>query len=308
MLDITSNGLAVSPLPGWEARIFVRPEPGQVTAAAAEPPPPAGARVLPTMHVATIPLSSNVGDYGDPAVEELGPHDVLIVLKEFDPPNAGTPLFAAEGLPRVIDPSQFDEHMLQRTLAGQAGYQTFFHEGGRAFCLYVVLGGSANRDDLVPAVNRVLASVRIEPLGGTPGPPGAPPQPSVLDVVRRAPDLTTLAALVAVAGLDELLGGPGPLTLAAPSDAAFGAYADTDVLRNDPTRALDVLEYHVIREDIRAAAVGAPRTATTANGEDVTLTTKDGHLVVNGVFASEERPASNGVVQVLDGVLTPPSP
>jgi hypothetical protein len=53
---------------------------------------------------------------------------------------------------------------LQRILPGQAGLQRFGHEAGRALCLYVVLGGWKNRNQVVPAVNDVLASLRIDPV------------------------------------------------------------------------------------------------------------------------------------------------
>ena len=43
--------------------------------------------------------------------------------------------------------------VLQRAIRGQAGVQRFFHESGRAFCLYVVLGAYSNRQQVVPEVN-----------------------------------------------------------------------------------------------------------------------------------------------------------
>jgi hypothetical protein len=109
--------------------------------------------------------------------------NAIIVLKEFDPREAGSPLFASVGMPRVLEPDWFGPATLQRTSPGQAGLQRFFQEGGRAFCIYVVLGGYARRDDVVPAVNSVLATIRIDPAGaqsgGTPGAaPGVPSTPA----------------------------------------------------------------------------------------------------------------------------------
>jgi hypothetical protein len=115
------------------------------------------------LHVATIPLPSNVADYASGAVEDLGPSDSIVVLKEFAPANAGEALFGAVGLPRSIDPDDFGPNALQRRIAGQGGYQYFFHEGERAFCLYVILGSFANRYQVVPNVDRVLASITIGP-------------------------------------------------------------------------------------------------------------------------------------------------
>ena len=86
-------------------------------------------------------------------------------------PGAPTqPLFAAQGLPTSLDPDDFSPNVLQRTIRGQAGVQKFFHDQGRAFCLYVVLGSFADRQQLVPRVNQVLATMTIEPVapGGAP--------------------------------------------------------------------------------------------------------------------------------------------
>ena len=47
--------------------------------------------------------------------------------------------------------------------AARPGCQYFFNEGGRAFCLYAVIGSYAQRAALVPKVNAVLATVKIAP-------------------------------------------------------------------------------------------------------------------------------------------------
>jgi hypothetical protein len=161
----------VAPPEGWEGRIFRRPEAGESApasagvAAAAGEPAPAGEQTFPIVHVATIALPPDMADYGSDVVRDLGPSDAFIVIKEFDPLEVVQPLFANAGLPRELDPDDFDPATLQRTVDGQAGLQAFFNEAGRAFTLYVVLGSFAQRHEVVPVVNGVLASIRIDPLG-----------------------------------------------------------------------------------------------------------------------------------------------
>jgi hypothetical protein len=125
---------------------------------------PPGERSFPVVHVSTVPLPLDMADYGSDVVEDLGSADALVVLKEFDPADATQALFARDGMPRVVSAADFDESMLQRRLEGQGGYQEFFHEGQRAFCVYVVVGSFAQREQIVPAINGVLASLRIQPL------------------------------------------------------------------------------------------------------------------------------------------------
>ncbi len=165
MPQLAAHGLSVDTPRGWEGRIFRRPQSGQVTAADAPPGPPAppGELTFPVLHASTIALPNDVADYASEAVVGLGPDDAIVVLKEFAPANAAQPLFAAAGLPRTLDPDAFAPNVLQRRIRGQAGLQRFFHDGGRAFCLYVVLGAYTNRQRVVPRVDAVLASIQISP-------------------------------------------------------------------------------------------------------------------------------------------------
>jgi len=103
------------------------------------------------------------GDFGSGAVELMGSSHVLVVLLEHGAAAASTALFANKGMPRQLGAELFSPHQLQRTIAGQAGTQVFFHEGGRAFCLYVVLGSSRGRARLIPRVHEVLSQLEVTP-------------------------------------------------------------------------------------------------------------------------------------------------
>ena len=45
----------------------------------------------------------------------------------------------------------------------QEASQRFFTQGGRAFCLYVVLGSWVQRGSLVPLANSFLSTVQVVP-------------------------------------------------------------------------------------------------------------------------------------------------
>ena len=62
---------------------------------------------------------------------------------------------------RRLDPDDFRTNGMQRWIPGQAAYQAFFNEGGRAFCLYIVLGSYLRRADLAVEAERVLAAIRL---------------------------------------------------------------------------------------------------------------------------------------------------
>ena len=164
MSEINAHGLTVNVPSGWEGRIFRRNEFAEVRASEVPgPAAPEGELTFPLAQVATVPIPVDAADYGSDVVEELAGGDVFIVLKEFAPAEASQPLFARAGLPRQLDPEAFHPGTLQRTLPGHAGQQIFFNEGGRAFCLYVVIGDYRRRQQLVGAINAVLAGIQIQP-------------------------------------------------------------------------------------------------------------------------------------------------
>ena len=112
-------------------------------------------------HLASFPLPEHRGDYGGGAVGLMGWTDILIVLLEFEPNSTAQPLFSLDGMPRELRQSDFGRDTLQRRIEGHGGCQVFFHEAGRAFCLYVVLGSYVDREDLIPKVNEVLRRIQI---------------------------------------------------------------------------------------------------------------------------------------------------
>ena len=60
-----------------------------------------------------------------------------------------------------LTPDAYRPRQLQRTILGQAGVQRFFTTGGRAFCLYSVIGALTNRVVLTARANEVLGSLRV---------------------------------------------------------------------------------------------------------------------------------------------------
>jgi uncharacterized surface protein with fasciclin (FAS1) repeats len=144
----------------------------------------------------------------------------------------------------------------------------------------------------------------------------------VVDAAIASPDHTTLVAAVQAAGLVDTLKGPGPFTVFAPTDAAFGklpAGAVDGLLapeRRDDLTA--VLTYHVVPGNVDAATLvglieagGGSATLSTvqggtltarADGGTVTLTDAQGG--VSTVTAADLR-QSNGVIHVVDTVLMP---
>jgi hypothetical protein len=147
MARLTEYGVSVDLPSGWDGRIYTRDVGGQARAA---------------VHAGTFPLPAQRGDFGAGAVETMGGGDVFVVLLEYDPAQTGQPLFQSQSQPSAFSTAAYSPNMLQRAIAGQAGAQAFFAAGGRAFCLYVVLGSFGNREKLAAVANEVISAIRID--------------------------------------------------------------------------------------------------------------------------------------------------
>lgn len=157
-MRIAAHGLAVRPPPGWDARIRRHRHGAEASETASTQ-----FRAHPVLHAADFALSDRRGDFGSGVVEWMAPTNGFIALVEYHPENATTALFSANtGMPDEVGVDDFSPHQLQRTIRGQAGMQYFFSAGGRAFCLYLVLGSLAHHRHAVPRLNEALAAIEIE--------------------------------------------------------------------------------------------------------------------------------------------------
>ena len=150
MEKLTRQGLEIELPDGWDGRIYRREidEAVAVTRRA--------------LHAANFALPPNLGDYAVGAVERMRSGDVLVVLLEFDPDSAGQGLFRNEGLPSGLGPTDFSPSAMPRAIPGRTAAQWFFSLAGRAFCLYVVLGSHTSRSSMMPLVNQVVATLKID--------------------------------------------------------------------------------------------------------------------------------------------------
>ena len=124
------------------------------------PPGPVEDVTRPVLHACTRPLPADRGDFGSGVVDLLGPDDVFVALVDYGSEVADVGLFANQGMPRLA-PSQFGPNRLQRPLPGLSASQHFFSEGGRAFCLFTVLGSHARRMATVQRAVALVRTVRI---------------------------------------------------------------------------------------------------------------------------------------------------
>lgn len=141
--------------------------------------------------------------------------------------------------------------------------------------------------------------------GGGEGPGTIP------EVAEEAGTFNTLLAAVEAAGLSETLSGPGPFTVFAPTDDAFAEIpqAQLDAILADQELLTAILTYHVIAGEVPASEVVGLTSATTVQGEDISITVEGSSVILNDTVnvTATDVDASNGIIHVIDGVLVPPS-
>lgn len=146
-----------------------------------------------------------------------------------------------------------------------------------------------------------------------PGPAADEGRQTVADVAEANPQLGTLARLLDVSGLGATLADTAATyTLFAPTDAAFDALGADAVaaLEADSAAARTALLDHVLATRLLSVDVFPDLAFESVGGAEITFAEADGGLAVRsgGTTAQITAPdldAENGVVHVIDTVLTP---
>jgi uncharacterized surface protein with fasciclin (FAS1) repeats len=131
---------------------------------------------------------------------------------------------------------------------------------------------------------------------------------TVVGIVTKRYDLSTLAGAVVEADLAATLSDTeSEFTIFAPINSAFEG---VDLSGLSQQELADILTYHVIPSKVLSGDLSDGQTATTVNGADISISIADGTVSINGdavVVQTVDLEGTNGVVHIIDGVLSPPS-
>ena len=152
-------GLRAQAPPGWQVAVTRRSD-ADGTAPGARSALSEADVSRPVLHACTRPMPADRGDFGSNVVDLLGPDDAFVALVDYGTEVADQGLFEKQGLPRLA-PSQFGPNRLQRPLPGLSASQHFFSSGGRAFCLFTVVGSHARRMATVRRAAALVSTIEI---------------------------------------------------------------------------------------------------------------------------------------------------
>jgi uncharacterized surface protein with fasciclin (FAS1) repeats len=148
------------------------------------------------------------------------------------------------------------------------------------------------------------------------------PTKTIVENAVNSPIHKTLVAAVKAGGLVDTLNSPGPFTVFAPTDDAFAklpAGTVETLVKPENKATLDkILTYHVVAGKINSKELekmikkgGGKATLKTVQGEDLTASMSDGHIILTdakggtATITTADVYQSNGIIHVIDSVLMP---
>lgn len=134
-------------------------------------------------------------------------------------------------------------------------------------------------------------------------------QASVLQIAINSKDHSILVAAVQAADLENSLSNAGPLTVFAPTNAAFAALpAGTvdDLLKPENKEKLAfILKHHVTPGNYAKDFMKKFKKVGQASGESAPVQVEGDDVLVGGAKIIASIPAGNGIVHVVDKVILP---
>lgn len=133
---------------------------------------------------------------------------------------------------------------------------------------------------------------------------------NIVQIAVASKDHSTLVAAVQAAGMENVLANPGPLTVFAPTNAAFEKLPDGTVenllKRENKKTLMRIITYHAAPGTYNVKDLKDGMLLGQATGDNVNIKVDGNHILVNDAKILGTVEASNGVVHVIDAVLLPP--
>lgn len=133
---------------------------------------------------------------------------------------------------------------------------------------------------------------------------------NILQIAMASKDHSTLAAGVQAAGLENVLANAGPLTVFAPTNAAFEKLpaGTLETLLKPENKAIlaNIITFHASPGKYTEDMLKDGMKLFQATGDYVTVEKKDGATYVNGIKLEGTVEASNGIIHIINTVMLPP--
>ena len=132
----------------------------------------------------------------------------------------------------------------------------------------------------------------------------------VLAVARQKGNFTTLAKAIEAAGLQDALTAQGPVTVFAPTDAAFAKLPPGELEAllkpENKDKLVKILTHHVVSgKALETDDLKRSRGTKAVSGDDLKFELVRGRVRVDGARVTGDYDAANGTIVAVDSVLLP---
>lgn len=133
---------------------------------------------------------------------------------------------------------------------------------------------------------------------------------NILHIAIGSKDHSTLVAGVQATGLEDVLSNAGPLTVFAPTNAAFDALPPgtlDDLLKPENKATLSrIIKFHAAPGKYTLEMLKDNLSLYQASGHYVKIKNDGTNVSIEGANIIGSVPASNGIIHVIDKVILPP--
>jgi uncharacterized surface protein with fasciclin (FAS1) repeats len=132
---------------------------------------------------------------------------------------------------------------------------------------------------------------------------------NIVEVVVADKNLTTLSKGIKAAGLENELTKSGPYTVFAPSEIAFGKWANGELMEllkpENKAKLTSILNNHITEGKTNFKDLKDGQKLKTISGKELDVKVINGNVTINGAkLQGRDNEASNGVVHSLDTVIS----
>ena len=131
---------------------------------------------------------------------------------------------------------------------------------------------------------------------------------TVMSIIANSPVHTTLNQAIEAAGLVETLSGDGPFTVFAPVDSAFNGLTDgaLELILANTDQLTELLFNHVHSGEVYSEDLEDGMMVPTLNNTELEVSIEGMTVMINlSTVIQADQSASNGVVHIIDQILTP---
>lgn len=134
---------------------------------------------------------------------------------------------------------------------------------------------------------------------------------NIVSIASSSEDHSTLVVALKAADYVTSVAASGPLTVFAPTNAAFEKLppgtVETLLEPDNADQLREVLKYHVTTSSLAATSFRDGQTLGMANGAKATLHVQGEQIRINDAMIVASIQATNGTIHVIDAVLLPPA-